>query len=202
MGQGACCNRAREVEPSSMPRKPPRPWEPTTSSWACFAASTSARMGRSRVITMSTSTLGYCSRRGARRSCSSWVCSSSTTFHSCCAAARPAREAWTCMSIHVWMASILAPRASASAKANSVACWDTSEPSTPTTTGPYLFSSVRWLSSRTTTTGQCAWDTTAAETDPITMPESPPRPREPMTIILLVSLSSNSMSMGVPSAMV
>ena len=93
MGQGACCSRAREVEPSSMPRKPPRPWEPTTSSWACFAASTSARMGRSRVITMSTSTLGYCSRRGARRSCSSWVCSSSTTFHSCCAAARPAREA-------------------------------------------------------------------------------------------------------------
>ena len=95
-----------------------------------------------------------------------------------------------------------APRAEASANAASVALRETSEPSTPITTGPYLVSSVTALSSRTTTTEQFAWETTDADTDPMTMPVRPPMPREPMTIVVTSFDISSSMSMGEPSAMV
>ena len=63
-------------------------------------------------------------------------------------------------------------------------------------------SSVTGLSPRTTTTGQCAWLTTAAETEPMTIPERPPSPREPITIMVTYLDISSSMSMGLPSAMV
>ena len=51
-------------------------------------------------------------------------------------------------------------------------------------------------------TGQEAWETTEAETEPITMPDKPPMPREPMTIMVTSCDISSSISIGEPSATV
>ena len=48
-GHGAAWSSARDVEPRTMPAKPPRPWDPTTTSCAPSDCSTRARTARSRV---------------------------------------------------------------------------------------------------------------------------------------------------------
>ena len=65
-----------------------------------------------------------------------------------------------------------APRRAASWYANPTAAVDSSEPSTPTTTGP----SAR-ASPRVTSTGQCARADTWSVTEPISRPANPPSPR-------------------------
>ena len=135
-----------------MPRKPPRPCEPTTTSCAFSDCSTSARTARSRVTTRVTATSGYSPAKPAWRSASRLSCSDSRRSQSSLVSEMPAAAAWTCGSIQVWTQTRPTPRAEASANAHAVALVLISEPSTPTTTGSVRDGSQ--VSSRVTTIGQ------------------------------------------------
>src|SRR6266542_1831586 len=69
-GQTAWCSTAELTDPSSRPRKPPRPRDPTTSNWAFWAAVTSDWAGCPAVARSSTCTRGCWRRQRARQAVS------------------------------------------------------------------------------------------------------------------------------------
>src|SRR6266540_2039431 len=149
-GQTAWCSTAELTDPSSRPRKPPRPRDPTTSNWAFWAAVTSDWAGCPAVARSSTCTRGCWRRQRARQA----VSRSRSVRSRAAPSVSPGRPVGqTCAAgVHARTAMTGTPRSAASSKANRAARLAVSDPSMPTAIGAAACSTAS-PSAGTTTTG-------------------------------------------------